>query len=88
MTKIITRNVKARIDGFDVELDHYGDGGEQRCDCFVSKGDWSGSLTLLEGTGHIDFNGNGQPPRGRDYEMDVQEKTIIKIANWANDNGY
>ena len=73
--------IKTRINGFDVEVQlSYDKLGVDWSDCYVTKGDYSGTLAFLEGCGFlIDSN---------DVELEVSVSTIEAISKWAESKGY
>lgn len=79
--------VSTTINGYTVELDFFVEGGEQRCFGVVNYtdadgNDYSASITLLEHLGKLDSNRSGV------LDHDVAPRDIIKIVEWADDNGY
>ena len=73
--------IKTKINGFEIEL-HLSDDklGVDWSDCYVVKGEYSGTLAFLEGYGFlVDSN---------DIELEVPVNTIKTIGKWAEQNGY
>jgi hypothetical protein len=72
---------KKRINGFDVEVHlSYDKLGIDWSDCYITKGEYSGTLAFLEGNGFlIDSN---------DVELQVPVSTIETISKWAEAKGY
>jgi len=73
--------IKTKINGFDVEVQlSYDKLGIDWSDCYVTRGDYSGTLAFLEGCGFlIDSN---------DKELEVPVNTIEAISKWAESKGY
>ena len=75
----MSKEFKTRINGFEVELEVEID-SDPSTQCFVSKGRYSGSLSLLQGAGVLSASD--------DSELDVPESIVEKISAWAEKNGY
>lgn len=74
-----------KIDGYEVSLELYEEGGEPRSDCFVTyetrQREYSSSLAALSATGELE-------DRNFEYAHEVHPQTIAAIEKWAEDNGY
>lgn len=70
-------NLKTVIDGFEVELDLT----EEWSDCYVIKGNFSGTLQSILADGSLVNYDTGA-------SLKVPNATLDKIEKWALDNGY
>jgi hypothetical protein len=76
---------KTTIDGYEVELVLYAEGGEQRSDCFIAKRvrggrTYTASLACLSDIGELDAHDG--------YVHAVHAQTITAIEQWAEQEGY
>jgi hypothetical protein len=76
--------IEKKIHGFEVtldtDMDNTGREGERVTGCWINKGDYSGSLALLEHLGGLeDRDGN---------DLEVSPGTIEAISKWAEKHGY
>lgn len=74
-------SVSKVINGYTVEVQlSYDKLGIDWTDCYITKGEYSGTLAFLEGCGFlVDSN---------DTELKVAVSTIDAISKWAEANGY
>lgn len=70
-------NLKTVIDGFEVELDTT----EEWSDCYVIKGQFSGTLQGILTDGALVNYDTGA-------SLKVSNATLAKIEKWAESNGY
>lgn len=71
--------IKTTIDGYRVELE-IDPNSEPSTQCWVEKGRYTGSLCSLSNTGLLQ--------NGIDNEHAVSDRTIHKVEEWAERNGY
>jgi len=73
------KTIRTNIKGYSVELeiDPTDDPSTQ---CWVYKGDYSGSLSRLAQTGTIE--------NSSEIELNVPVRIIDEIEDWADENGY
>jgi hypothetical protein len=79
------KNITTRIYTYDVELDISYDGGDLVSSCFISKTRgrtlYCSSLALLDSEGTIEGDNWGDV-------IQVPDRVVRKIYEWAEENGY
>ncbi len=90
MNALRNETITTTINGIEVELELYDERGEQRSDCSLSyksgRCDWSASLAMAEANGYLDPNHSGEEGDEEPYEL--SSRTLGRILEWAEENGY
>ena len=82
--KPLPENQSHTISGLNIELDFEYDGDRlvwSKCFISAKRGEFSGSLALLEHTGHLDHHSTSA-------QLPILPSVINLIGQWARRNGY